>query len=61
MLEVTRNVTPAPEKPENALQEQYFGHEHVTVIEPGRGGRWLDRFAASNAGRVSEPLETPCK
>jgi lipopolysaccharide transport system permease protein len=42
MLEVTRNVAPAPEKPENALQEQYFGHEHVTVIEPGRGWRWLD-------------------
>jgi lipopolysaccharide transport system permease protein len=42
MLEVTRNVTPAPEKPEDALQEQYFGHEHVTVIEPGGGWRWLD-------------------
>jgi len=24
------------------LYEQYFGHEHVTVIEPGRGRRWLD-------------------
>jgi hypothetical protein len=24
---------------ENALRERYFGHKHVTVIEPGRGWR----------------------
>jgi len=27
---------------ENALHEQYFGHEHVTVIEPIRGQHTLD-------------------
>src|SRR5262249_10164741 len=42
MLEVTRKVAPAPEEAEHALHEQYFGHEHVTVIEPGRGWRWPD-------------------
>ena len=42
MREVTRTATSTPDKAENALYEQYFGHEHVTVIEPGRGWRWLD-------------------
>ena len=31
-----------PQGMENPLHEHYFGHEHVTVIEPGRGWRWLD-------------------
>jgi len=26
------------------LQEQYFGHQHVTVIEPTKGWRMLDWF-----------------
>ena len=26
----------------DAVSEQYFGHEHVTVIEPARGWRSLD-------------------
>jgi lipopolysaccharide transport system permease protein len=28
--------------PQGAGNEQYFGHEHVTVIEPDVGRRWLD-------------------
>jgi lipopolysaccharide transport system permease protein len=40
MLELTRGATSAPD--ENALRERYFGHEHVTVIEPVRGWRSLD-------------------
>jgi len=31
-----------PDGAENALHEQYFGHEHVSVIEPSRGWRRLD-------------------
>src|SRR5262249_53449811 len=31
-----------PHGAENALHEQYFGHEHLTVIEPSRGWRRLD-------------------
>jgi homopolymeric O-antigen transport system permease protein len=42
MLEVTRKATSATEKMENALHEQYFGHEQVTVIEPIRGWHALD-------------------
>src|SRR5690349_14913789 len=42
MLEVTRKVSSISDKAENALHDQYFGHEHVTVIEPSRGWRWLD-------------------
>jgi lipopolysaccharide transport system permease protein len=42
MLEVTRKATSATEKMENALHQQYFGHEHVTVIEPIRGWHALD-------------------
>jgi lipopolysaccharide transport system permease protein len=42
MLEVTRKATSTPDKAGKALYEQYFGHEHVSVIEPGRGRRWLD-------------------
>ena len=32
----------APSADENALRERYFGHEHVTIIEPTRGWRSLD-------------------
>ena len=42
MLELNRGATPASDWPENALQEQYFGHEHVTMIDPVRGWRALD-------------------
>ena len=42
MLELTRGATSAPDGAENALHERYFGHEHVTVIEPVRGWRSLD-------------------
>src|SRR5437870_740225 len=42
MPEVTQKATPATEEANNALHEQYFGHEHVTVMEPSRGWRWLD-------------------
>ncbi len=42
MLEVTRSAASTPEGPENALHERYFGHEHVTVIEPVRGWRALN-------------------
>jgi len=31
-----------PHGAESALRERYFGHEHVTVIEPSRGWRRLD-------------------
>jgi lipopolysaccharide transport system permease protein len=31
-----------PDERENALHERYFGHEHVTVIEPNRGWSRLD-------------------
>ena len=40
MLEVTREVNSVPETAEDAFR--YFGHEHVTVIEPVRGWRSLD-------------------
>lgn len=40
MLEVTREVNSFPERAEDAFR--YFGHEHVTVIEPARGWRSLD-------------------
>ena len=40
MLEVTREVNSVPETAEDAFR--YFGHEHVTVIEPARGWRSLD-------------------
>src|SRR2546430_1436052 len=26
----------------SSLEETYFGHEHVTVLEPPRAFRWLD-------------------
>jgi lipopolysaccharide transport system permease protein len=42
MLELTRHTTPARDETENALRERYFGHEHVTVIEPSRGWRLVD-------------------
>jgi len=35
------DVTPA-EGAENELHERYFGHEHVTIIEPQQGWRTLD-------------------
>src|SRR5262245_201908 len=40
MSELSSGVTSAAAG--DALQERYFGHEHVTVIEPSRGWRWLD-------------------
>jgi lipopolysaccharide transport system permease protein len=39
MLELTQE---SPVSEEKALRERYFGHEHVTVIEPIRGWRSLD-------------------
>ena len=42
MLEVTPDDLPAPNPVENALREHYFGHDHVTVIEPTHGWRSLD-------------------
>src|SRR6516164_4178718 len=39
MLELTQEK---PISEEKALRERYFGHEHVTVIEPVRGWRSLD-------------------
>ena len=40
MLELTQGPTSARDEAKDALHERYFGHEHVTVIDPG--GRWLD-------------------
>jgi len=40
MLELTGGATSG--HGEEALRERYFGHEHVTVIEPIRGWRALD-------------------
>lgn len=40
MLEVTKEANSVPETTEDAFR--YFGHEHVTVIEPARGWRSLD-------------------
>ena len=37
MLKSTQGPTSAPDGPENAIHEQYFGREHVTVIEPREG------------------------
>src|SRR5262245_47363315 len=37
MLELTQSTAPTPD-----AFERYFGHEHVTVIEPSRGWRSLD-------------------
>ena len=37
MLELTQGATSDPARAENTLHERYFGHEHVTVIEPIRG------------------------
>jgi lipopolysaccharide transport system permease protein len=42
MLELIPGATSAPKKAESALHERYFGHEHLTVIEPVRGWRALD-------------------
>jgi len=42
MLELTQGATSDPARAENTLHERYFGHEHVTVIEPVRGWRPLD-------------------
>jgi lipopolysaccharide transport system permease protein len=42
MLEKNRGATASPNLAENALHERYFGHEHVTVIEPVRGWCGLD-------------------
>jgi lipopolysaccharide transport system permease protein len=40
VLELTRDAASIPD--EKAHSERYFGHEHVTVIEPIRGWRSLD-------------------
>ena len=40
MLKLTQGSTSVPNGAKNALHERYFGHEHVTMIDPG--GRWLD-------------------
>ena len=42
MLNLTRPVVSATDELEDASRERYFGHEHVTVIEPARGWRSLD-------------------
>ena len=42
MLELNQGTTSAPDVAENTLQEQYFGHEHVTRIVPAHGWRALD-------------------
>ena len=42
MFELNQGATSSLEGAENALQERYFGHEHVTVIKPVRGWRALD-------------------
>jgi lipopolysaccharide transport system permease protein len=42
---MTENILPGDEPgaaAESDLHERYFGHEHVTVIEPTRGWRTLD-------------------
>jgi lipopolysaccharide transport system permease protein len=39
---VTQEATTLDAPGERSLQEQYFGHEHVTVIEPTSGWRSLD-------------------
>jgi lipopolysaccharide transport system permease protein len=39
VLELNRDATSIPDE---ALRERYFGHQHVTVIEPIRGWRSLD-------------------
>jgi lipopolysaccharide transport system permease protein len=40
MSELAESVT--AKVPEDKLQDQYFGHEHLTVIEPTRGWRMFD-------------------
>ncbi len=42
MLELVRGVTSAADGTKNPPHERYFGHEHVTIIDAGRGWRWLD-------------------
>src|SRR5262245_22699052 len=39
MSELSADVTPVAAA--DTLQERYFGHEHVAVIEPTHGGRGL--------------------
>jgi lipopolysaccharide transport system permease protein len=42
MLELARDATSRTDSAESVLHERYFGHEHVTIIEPHRGWRWID-------------------
>ena len=42
MLDLTPRAASAPEEVEDASRERYFGHEHVTLIEPPRGWHSLD-------------------
>jgi homopolymeric O-antigen transport system permease protein len=42
MVELSGRATSASNAEENTLQERYFGHEHVTKIDPPRGWRALD-------------------
>jgi lipopolysaccharide transport system permease protein len=42
MIELNGRATSASDAEENTLQERYFGHEHVTKIDPPRGWRALD-------------------
>jgi lipopolysaccharide transport system permease protein len=42
MLDLTPDTASAADGPETAVHEQYFGHEHLTVIEPDRGWRRVD-------------------
>jgi lipopolysaccharide transport system permease protein len=42
MINLNQRTTSAPDVAENSVQEHYFGHEHVTEIEPARGWRALD-------------------
>ena len=42
MLDLMRRAASATDEVEDASRESYFGHEHVTVIEPARGWRSLD-------------------
>jgi lipopolysaccharide transport system permease protein len=39
---LVRPRTTPPDEAEGTLHERYFGHEHITVIQPSRGWRGLD-------------------
>ena len=41
-VDLTQGGELTPDEGENALHERYFGHEHVTIIEPSWGWRRLD-------------------